>query len=115
MSVSFYGTENAVLTFEADTVTAGWPVSLSANNKVQNAPAAAAPMGVALNLRSGHAAVQFHGFVELNYSGTATKLGWNSLVADGTGGMRLAGAGETGREMLVVNVNPTDKVAGLFL
>ena len=32
-----------------------------------------------------------------------------------TGGMRLAGAGETGREMLVVNVNPTDKVAGLFL
>lgn len=116
MSVSFQGVENAVLTFEAGAVTVGWPVALTANNKVANAPTGAIPLGIALNKRSDHAAVQFRGYAEANYSGSVPPaLGWNSLVANGSGGLRVAGSGESGRSCLVVNLDTTDKVMGLFL
>jgi hypothetical protein len=50
------------------------------------------------------------------YSGSAApSLGWNRLVANGSGGMRLAASGENGRACLVVNLNTIDKTMGLFL
>lgn len=116
MSVAFYGTENAVLTFEVGTVTAGYPVAMSANNKVANAASGNAIVGVALNKRNGFGAVQVRGYTELIYTGTtAPSLGYNMLVANGSGGVRLAGSGETGRSCLVVNLDTTNKIVGLFL
>ena len=89
---------------------------MSANNTVKNAAGGAAPVGILLNKRSGHGAVQIKGYVQVSYSGSAApSLGWNSLVADGSGGMRLAASGETGRNCLVVNLNTADKTMGLFL
>lgn len=116
MSVAFNGMENQVVTFRTGTVAAGNPVVMSANDTVKNAGNGTAPVGILLNKRSGHGAVQIRGFVQVSYSGSAApSLGWNSLVADGSGGMRLAASGETGRDCLVVNLNTADKTMGLFL
>lgn len=116
MSVAFNGIENQVVTFQTGSTAAGNPVVMSANNTVKNAAGGAAPVGILLSKRSGHGAVQIRGYVQVSYSGSAAPgLGWNSLVADGSGGMRLAASGETGRNCLVVNLNTADKTMGLFL
>lgn len=116
MSVVFNGTETAVLTFQASSAAASGLAAMAGNNTVKNAGVGAAPVGIILNKRNNHAAVQVRGYAEVKYSGsTAPVLGWNSLVADGSGGLRVAGSGETGRTCLVVNLNTTDKIMGLFL
>ncbi len=116
MSVAFNGTETMVLTFKVDTATTGGLVGMSENNTVKTAADGTAPVGIVLNQRSGHAAVQVRGYAELGYSGeTAPSLGFQTLVADGTGKLRLAATGETGKQCLIVNCNITDKILGLFL
>ena len=116
MSVAFNGIENQVVTFQANTVAAGSPVAMESDNTVTTAAGGTAPVGILLNQRSGHGAVQIKGYVQVAYSGaSAPNLGWNDLVADGSGGMRLAASGETGRPCLVVNRNTADKTMGLFL
>ncbi|MBP1758632.1 MAG: hypothetical protein H6Q61_881 [Firmicutes bacterium] len=112
MSVAFYGTQETVLSFEAGEVTPGYPVAISQNNTVANAPSGIAPAGVAIHVREGIAAVQLHGYTELPYSGTAPTLGWAKLVADGAGGMKTD-AGGIG--CLVVSVNETGKTLGMYL
>ena len=116
MSVAFNGIENLVVTFQAGTVAVGSPAAMSANNTVRNAISGTAPVGIVRNKRNDHAAVQVKGYAEMKYSGsTAPSLGWNSLVADGSGGLRVASTGETGRACLVVSLNTTNKTMGLFL
>ena len=116
MSVAFNGIDNQVVTFQASTGEAGDTMAMDANNRVKMAPGGAAPVGILLNKRCGHGAVQIRGYVQVSYSGsTAPELGWNSLVADGSGGLRLAASGETGRDCLVVSLNTAEKTAGLFL
>ena len=90
MNVSFEGLENAVVTFQEEQVTAGYPVSMSSDATVGNAAAGTAPVGVALNVRGGCAAVQIRGFAALPYSGSAPDLGWTALTADGSGGVTVA-------------------------
>ena len=116
MSVAFNGIDNQVVTFLAETGEAGDSVSMEDNNQVTKAPSGAAPVGILLNKRSGHGAVQIRGYVQVAYSGSAApSLGWNRLVANGSGGMRVAASGENGRTCLVVNLNTIDKTMGLFL
>lgn len=113
MSVSFEGIETAVVTFRESNVTAGYPVAVCASGTVGNAASGVAPAGIALNVRSGCAAVQVKGFVTLSYSGTtAPALGWASIKADGTGGVCAA---DGGRMVLVVEKDETEKTVGLFL
>jgi len=116
MSVAFNGIDNQVVTFQAETGEAGNTMSMEDNNRVTKAPSGAAPVGVLLNKRCGHGAVQIRGYVQVSYSGSAApSLGWNQLVANGNGGMRLAASGENGRSCLVVNLNTIEKTMGLFL
>lgn len=90
MSVAFNGIDSLVVTFRAeDTAAAGVPAAMSGNDTVGKAAAGAAPVGIV--------------------------LGFASLVADGSGGLRAAGTGETGRNCLVVSVDTTGKTMGLFL
>ena len=50
------------------------------------------------------------------YSGnTVPTAGWISLTADGSGGVKVPGSGEKGRECLVVQVDSQEKTVGLFL
>lgn len=115
MSVAFNGIGTMVVTFQAGTVTPGFPAAMQENGKVQNAADKAAPVGIILNKRNDHAAVQVQGFAEVTYSGSDPTLGWNSLVADSSGGLRLATAEETGRACLVVTLDTEHKKMGLFL
>lgn len=115
MSIAFHGIENTVVTFRTEQVTAGYPAAVSANGAVADAADGAAPAGIALNQRGSFAAVQIRGFAQTTYSGTAPSLGWNSLVADGGGGLRVAGSGETGKSCLVVEVNTAENKLGVFL
>ena len=57
--------------------------------------------GVALEPRKGGAAVQVKGFVTVPYTGELT-LGWATLAADGSGGVK---ANATGVTALVVSVD----------
>ncbi|MBR5534813.1 MAG: hypothetical protein IKU62_08210 [Ruminiclostridium sp.] len=116
MSVAFNGMENQVVTFRAETGEAGDVVAMEYNDQVKTASEGTAPVGILLNKRCNYGAVQIKGFVQVAYSGaTPPSLGWNSFVADGKGGMRLAASGETGRPCLVVNLNSYSKMMGLFL
>lgn len=115
MSTAFHGIDELVVTFAAGTVTAGYPAAMSGNKTVRNAGNGVAPVGITLNKRSGFGAVQIRGYAEVTYSGTAPSLGWNTMVADGSGGLRVANDGEKGRSCLVVDLNTTNKIAGLFL
>ncbi len=112
MSVSFYGTQETVLSFEADGVTGGMPVVISANYTVSNAAENGLLAGVALHTRGEHASVQVKGYVELPYSGTAPALGWANLAADGLGGVK---AYAEGRPHLVISLDTVNKIAGLYL
>ncbi len=116
MSVAFQGMGSMVVTFQADLATTGNFAALVSNNTVKNANGGVAPVGLILNKRNDHAAVQTQGYIQANYSGdTAPSLGLQKLVADGTGGLRLEGTGETGRTCLVVNLDADNKTMGLFL
>ena len=116
MSVAFDGMGSVVVTFQANSATAGKPASMAGNNMVANASGGVAPVGIILNRRGNHAAVQIQGYTQVKYSAATTpSLGWNQLVTDGTGGLRLAASGETGRACLVVNRDTENKTMGLFL
>ena len=108
MSVEFGGMGSMVVTMKAVAVTTGGIAGMDGNDTVRNANGGVAPVGVVLNKRNNHAAVQIRGYVRVKYSGSpAPVLGWNRLVTDG--------AGETGRACLVVNLNTEEKTMGLFL
>ena len=116
MSVAFDGIGRLVVTFEAGTATAGSFVTMEDNGKVKKAFSGQLPVGLALHVQDGHAAVQLRGFVKTKYSGSsAPALGWASLVTDSSGGLRAAGSGESGRMCLVVEKDSEAQTMGLFL
>ena len=111
MSVEFGGMGSMVVTMKAVAVTTGGIAGMDGNDTVRNANGGVAPVGVVLNKRNNHAAVQIRGYVR----SPAPVLGWNRLVTDGAGGLRPEQTGETGRACLVVNLNTEEKTMGLFL
>ncbi len=123
MSISFQGMGEQLVSFEAGTVTAGYPVSMSDNGKVANAGNGDCFAGVAVHKSDdGFAAVQLKGFVTLAYSGTAPSLGWQRVAANGSGGIKTVSSSvsegvitESGRLCLVVDVDTTNTRVGLFL
>ena len=87
MSVEFGGMGSMVVTMKAVAVTTGGIAGMDGNDTVRNANGGVAPVGVVLNKRNNHAAVQIRGYVRVKYSGSpAPVLGWNRLVTDGAGG-----------------------------
>lgn len=113
-NVTFNGMGELVATFQAGSVTAGGPVIMNGNNAVRSATSGGRPVGVALHKRGDYAAVQMQGFVRVKYTGSPA-LGWNSLVGNGSGGLRPATEGETGRDCLVVDLDSSEQTMGLFL
>ena len=102
MSISFKGLGENVITFKTTNAVAGEPVTISANEKVTKSTSGETFCGVAVSVVDGFAAVQISGFVELPYSGTAPTVGYNTFVANGSGGIKT---NATGKTLLVVNVN----------
>ena len=131
MSISFEGIGEVTATFlkdEGSTVKPGQVVCITGNGEVGLGTAGTVPCGVAATVAGdGYVGVQISGLAEVTYSGTAAPTaGWNTLAADGSGGMKVAAAstttqssestsGQTGRPYLVVSVDTTAKTAVIKL
>ena len=107
MNVSFQGMDELVLTFKAGSgLEKGDFVKITDNGTVGVCASGDVPVGVALNVRNGFAAVQVRGFVEAEYTGTLS-LGWQEL---GAAGKKLSAAAG-GRRCLVADRDPPPKTA----
>lgn len=112
-SISMQGIGAACLSAKKGTaVTAGYPCHFSANDTVTNSAANGAFSGVAVGIRGSLVTVQYQGFVTVSYSGTAPTVGYGILVADGSGGVKSAQAGNS---YLIVNVDTTAGTLCLLL
>ena len=113
MDISLNGFGEKAVTFAAaDGVLAGMPVKLTASGTVGPCAAGDVFCGVALNVRGGYASVQLGGYVILPFNGTAPAVGYQSLAA--AAGGKIA-AGETGRSLLVTDVDEAAKTCGIIL
>lgn len=127
MDICFEGVGQTAATFLVeDEVTPGTVVTMTGNGTVGLGEAADLPCGVVLGgVRGGAAAVQIGGAAEVAYSGgTALAAGWQELVLDGEGGVRLADkttdetsgkTAESGLPCLVLKVDTTAKTAVIKL
>lgn len=99
---SFEDIGAVVATFAAGSgVKGGQVVKVTDNGTVDACGDGDTFCGVALEPRKGGAAVQVKGFVTVPYTGELT-LGWATLAADGSGGVK---ANATGVTALVVSVD----------
>ena len=112
-TVSFEDIGGVTATFAAkEDVVPGQVVKISANGQVGACAANDPFAGLALSLRGGFAGVQVKGFLTLPISGTVD-LGWGTLAADGSGGVKAASSG--GVSALVVSVDTAAKTAVVCL
>lgn len=112
MKVCFEDIGHMSATFAAQSGEAGQVCKVTDNGTV--APCADGDVfcGVMEGVRKGFAGVQLHGFVTVSYTGTAPALGYNNLVADANGGVKV---GSAGRAHLVVSVDTAVKTATIEL
>ena len=108
MKVSYEGIGALYATFSCGALTEGAPVRVSAAGTAaacgKGNEIAGVVKAVLAALRLD--AARLRGFVTLPYSGTtAPSLGYNALVADGDGGVKLADS--SARQRLVVEVDAT--------
>ena len=118
MSISFEGIGEVTATFlleEDGTVKPGDVVCLSGNDTVGLGTAGTIPCGVAATVaEDGCIGVQIGGLAEVAYSGeTAPAAGWNTLAADGQGGVSTVKTG--GRAYLAVSVDTGAQTALIML
>lgn len=94
MDICFEGVGQVAATFKVNggnAVQPGMAVTLTGNGTVGLGAAGAAPCGVLLgSVRGGAAAVQIGGAAKAAFSGTAPAVGWQELVCDGEGGVKIA-------------------------
>lgn len=110
MNVCFNGYNEGVVTFEADsTVKAGQPVMVSANGKVEAADGDFC--GICIDVRNGFASVQLDGYAEVDTSGTVS-VGYQQLAANSG---KLSVSANSGRKILVLDVDSTNNKAGIIL
>ncbi len=113
--VSFEEIGAVTATFRAeDGVTEGEVVTLTGDAQVAPADAGDPICGVAYNPAGGYTAVQVGGFAYVPVK-TALTPGWANLVADGSGGVRVAASDETGARHLVASMDSTAMVAVILL
>lgn len=111
--VSLEGYGEKMATFVADdSVKKGVPVTVSGNGTVTAAAAGNNFCGIAHSVRNGCAAVQLAGFVRIGYTDTVPSYGYQSFVADGSGGIKNGSGGFTA---LVVELDTANAVCGLIL
>ncbi len=110
MNVSFNGFGENVATFEmAANVEKGVPVMITDNGKVS---LSTGPFcGVCVGTRNGFAAVQLTGYVRLPYT-TAPSIGYSKISVSGG---KITADNSTGREYLIVDLDTTNKIAGIML
>ena len=93
-------------------VTPGYPCHFTANHTVANTASNGTFCGVIIGVRGSLVTVQYRGFVTLSYSGTAPGIGYNTLAADGAGGVKSA---QSGNSYLVVSVDTSARTVCVLL
>jgi len=104
--IAFEGIGEVRTTFyAADGVAEGQVVKVTEDGTVGPCAAGESFCGVARSVWDGCAGVQVGGFAEVSTRDANVTAGYVSLAADGQGGVKKAGDGENGRELLVVLVD----------
>lgn len=106
----------AIYNMESGTVAANCVVVMSANNKVKNAASGHAPVGIAVraSYMDGDVKrvdVQFSGRVKVNHQDLDT-LGYQTVVTNGSGGVRKPVDGEVGRPVIVLGLHTVTSSTG---
>lgn len=113
MNVSFNGFNQNVLTFVSENdIGANIPVKLIDNGKVATCANGDEFIGVCVSSRSGYTGVQMTGYAKLTYSGDEIGVGYQTICADENGGVKLS---ETGRKVLVTDVDSTNQTVGFIM
>lgn len=112
MKFSFEGIGHMSATFQTDSQSTGIVCKMTGSAKVGPCADGDAFIGVVESVRMGAAGVQLHGFARVGYTGTAPKVGYAVLAADGQGGVKT---NTTGRTCLVVEVDEGNKTATIEL
>ena len=112
--ISFDGIGEVVATFTCGKdVKAGQVVKLTGNGAVDACSDGDRFCGVALTAEDGYAAVQGAGLVKVA-AAEGVAVGWNKLLADGTGGVKKdSAASPTGGDYLVISVDSGSAVVRL--
>ncbi len=107
------GFETTEVTLKKSTnVAAGKAVGLAANCSTMVPSAGKHFCGVCTNVRGKYASVVLKGFATVAYSGTVPVVGYNKLVADGSGNVKIDDAG---RLILVTRVDIENSVMDIIL
>ncbi len=113
MSISFGGYNYNSLTFYGNTkIDIGYPVSIYKSFTVMKATDGSAFHGVVVSSDEKYSSVQVNGVVTMPYSGTAPSTGYNGLVSNGAGGVKVSSAG---REYLVIGTDDTAKTVTFLM
>lgn len=118
MKISYQEIGAWCATFACEHVTEGAVVTLSDSGKVKECTAGDLFCGVVRSVAHDGAAcaVQLGGLAEVAYSGQRVpELGCNELVADGNGGIAVAGDDDAGMNYLVLAVDTAAKSAVIKL
>lgn len=86
--VSYKGFNQGVLTFKANGVQIGAPVSIDMNGNAVKAINGNEFVGICVGVHDGYATVQISGYVEIKYSGSISASGYAALVSDGKNGVK---------------------------
>ena len=116
MNISYEGIGQWAATFACDGVTEGHVVKISGSGTVAKCAAAGSFDGVVLSVgRDGKAcSVAMGGMATVSYSGnSAPAAGWNTLAADGDGGVSVVSTG--GKSYLAVDVDTSAKTVTIVL
>lgn len=115
MDICFEGVGQVAATFAVDSqdLQAGMAVALTGNGTVGLGDEGDALCGVVMSgVRGGAAAVQVRGAVQVGYEGTAPVAGWQGLVCDGLGSVKVD---DDGVKYLVMAVDTDGKTAVVML
>ncbi len=105
MNISYEGIGHLAVTFPAGSCVAGKVCKIGTDGKAATCAAGDKLCGVTESVNGSQAGVQIHGFVTVDYTGTAPTAGYVSLCADGNGGVKTG----AGREYLVTAVDTAAK------
>ncbi len=113
MSISFGGYNYNSLTFNVnEKIDIGYPVSIYKSFTMKKADDGSAFQGVVVSSDEKYASVQVNGTVTMSYTGAAPSTGYNSLVSNGAGGVKVSSAG---RQYLVIGTDETNKTVTFLM
>ncbi len=113
MSISFKGFNEQVITFAAETeLEVGTLVKMSDSATVEKCKGNDLFIGIVASSSGNIVAVQTGGYISIPYSGTAPTLGITALSAADE---KTVTTDESGRSVTVIELDETNKTAGILL